>query len=136
MHVKDLASPTDKDSQVAVGQGVIDFPALFRTLIEIGYRQGYVIDNANLLKIPGYTLVNLNIHYAPPAGDGWLSRMSFYASVQNLFDRTYAGSASVIADSLNAGTGIPNGAAALQAVTGSIYAGTPRTVYAGVKARF
>jgi len=41
MHVKDLAVKTDKDSQVAVGRGVIDFPALFRTLIEIGY-QGQV----------------------------------------------------------------------------------------------
>jgi len=41
MHVKDLAVATDKDSQVAVGRGVIDFPALFRTLIEIGY-QGQV----------------------------------------------------------------------------------------------
>jgi len=41
MHVKDLASPGDKESQVAVGRGVIDFPALFRTLIDIGY-QGQV----------------------------------------------------------------------------------------------
>ena len=37
LHVKDLASKTDKDSQVEVGRGVIDFPALFRTLIKIGY---------------------------------------------------------------------------------------------------
>jgi sugar phosphate isomerase/epimerase len=41
MHVKDLAVKTDRDSQVEVGRGVIDFPALFRTLIEIGY-QGQV----------------------------------------------------------------------------------------------
>ena len=41
MHVKDRAVRTDKDSQVAVGRGVIDFPALFRTLTEIGY-QGQV----------------------------------------------------------------------------------------------
>ena len=41
MHVKDLATPGDKESQVAVGRGVIDFPALFRTLIDIGY-QGQV----------------------------------------------------------------------------------------------
>jgi len=38
MHVKDLASKTEKESQVEVGRGVIDFPALFRTLIEIGYK--------------------------------------------------------------------------------------------------
>jgi sugar phosphate isomerase/epimerase len=41
MHVKDLASKTERESQVEVGKGVIDFPALFRTLIEIGY-QGQV----------------------------------------------------------------------------------------------
>jgi sugar phosphate isomerase/epimerase len=41
MHVKDLESKSDKESQVAVGRGVIDFPALFKTLIEIGY-QGQV----------------------------------------------------------------------------------------------
>jgi len=38
MHVKDLASATAKESQVEVGRGIIDFPGLFRTLIEIGYR--------------------------------------------------------------------------------------------------
>ncbi len=41
MHVKDLRVATDKDSQVEVGRGVIDFPALFKTLIDIGY-QGQV----------------------------------------------------------------------------------------------
>jgi sugar phosphate isomerase/epimerase len=41
MHVKDLASKTAKESQVEVGRGVIDFPGLFRALIEIGY-QGQV----------------------------------------------------------------------------------------------
>jgi sugar phosphate isomerase/epimerase len=37
MHVKDLAVPNDERTQTEVGRGVIDFPALFRTLIEIGY---------------------------------------------------------------------------------------------------
>jgi sugar phosphate isomerase/epimerase len=41
MHVKDLAAKSDKESQVEVGRGVIDFPALFKTLIDIGY-QGQV----------------------------------------------------------------------------------------------
>src|SRR4051794_18987056 len=38
MHVKDLAEQTETESQVEVGRGRIDFPALFRTLIEIGYQ--------------------------------------------------------------------------------------------------
>jgi sugar phosphate isomerase/epimerase len=41
MHVKDLAARGEKESQVAVGRGLIDFPALFGTLAEIGY-QGQV----------------------------------------------------------------------------------------------
>lgn len=41
MHVKDLAVKTDRDSQVEVGRGLIDFPGLFRTLLDIGY-QGQV----------------------------------------------------------------------------------------------
>ena len=41
MHVKDLAAKGEKESQVEVGRGLIDFPSLFRTLIEIGY-QGQV----------------------------------------------------------------------------------------------
>jgi sugar phosphate isomerase/epimerase len=41
MHVKDLAAQSEKESQVEVGRGLIDFPALFKALIEIGY-QGQV----------------------------------------------------------------------------------------------
>ena len=37
LHVKDLANLKDRDSQVIVGKGAIDFPSLFRALIKIGY---------------------------------------------------------------------------------------------------
>jgi iron complex outermembrane recepter protein len=104
--------------------------------VELTYADDYWIDNGNLLKAPGYTLTNVNLHYDPPPGAGWLSRLSFFASVQNLFDKTYVGSASVIADGLNQTTGLQNPAEVLMDSTGSIYAGLPRTVYAGVKARF
>ncbi|HEX8446800.1 MAG TPA: TonB-dependent receptor [Sphingomonas sp.] len=104
--------------------------------VELGYRARYWIDNANLLAVPGYTLVNLNLHYDPPKEtDGW-SRLGFFASVQNLFDRTYVGSAAILADSLNPATGQQNPAAVLIGTGGSIYAGAPRTVYAGVRGRF
>lgn len=99
---------------------------------ELTWRSGYAIDNGNQLRVPGYTLVNLNLHYDPPAGGG---RFSLYLAVQNLFDRTYVGSASVIANSLNA-AGEQNGAAVLRTVTGSRYAGQPRTLFGGIKARF
>ncbi len=104
--------------------------------VEVTYREGYPLDNANLLSVPGYTLANVNLHYDPPGGAGDVrSRISLFASIQNLFDRTYVGSASIIANSI-AATGIQNGAAVLRTTTGSIYAGQPRTVYAGIKTRF
>ncbi|MDO7843209.1 TonB-dependent receptor family protein [Sphingomonas immobilis] len=99
--------------------------------VEVTYRDRYFIDNGNLLAMPAYTLTNLNLHYDPPG-----RRFSLYASVQNLFDVTYVGSASVIANSLDPATGLQNPASVLSNVTGSIYAGQPRTVYAGVKAKF
>jgi sugar phosphate isomerase/epimerase len=37
LHVKDLKSKTDKDSQTEVGKGVLDIPALFRALHKIGF---------------------------------------------------------------------------------------------------
>ena len=37
MHVKDLADLKEKGSQVIVGKGAIDFPALFRALITINF---------------------------------------------------------------------------------------------------
>lgn len=103
---------------------------------EVTYRARYAIDNANLLRVPGYTLVNVNLHYDSPRSDAWWSRLSLFASVQNLFDRTYVGSAGIVADGIAAGTGMQNGKAVLRGVTGSIYAGQPRTVYLGVKSRF
>ena len=39
--MKDLLVKGEKESQTEVGRGVIDFPGLFRTLVEIGY-QGQV----------------------------------------------------------------------------------------------
>ncbi len=102
---------------------------------ELSYRDRFFVDNSNLLAMPSATLVNLNVHYDPPKGRGPLSRLSFYASVQNLFDVTYVGAASVIANSL-AASGAENPGSVLANTTGSVYAGQPRTVYAGVKARF
>lgn len=104
--------------------------------VELTYRARYAIDNGNVLTVPGYTLANLNLHYDPPKRAGWWSQLSLFASVLNLFDTTYVGSASVIANSLDAATGRENPASVLMNTSGSIYAGVPRTVYAGVKTRF
>jgi len=104
--------------------------------VEWNYRESFLLDNANLLKAPGTTLVNLNLHYNAPAGRGLLSRVTWFASVQNLFDRTYVGSASNITNSINATTGAQNGADVLANSTGSIYAGSKRLIYGGVRVHF
>lgn len=37
LHLKDLSNLKEKDSQVIVGKGAIDFPSLFRALVKIGF---------------------------------------------------------------------------------------------------
>lgn len=103
--------------------------------VEVNWRDNYLLDNANLLSAPGCTLLNLSTHYDPPAGQGAFSRLRFYFDMENLADKTYVASAGNITDSLT-GAGQQNGAAVLAASTGSVYAGTPRASYGGVRVRF
>ena len=44
MHVKDLADGMQKDSQVAVGDGVLPIPAIFRQLQKMGYKGGVMLE--------------------------------------------------------------------------------------------
>ena len=103
--------------------------------LETSYRGAFYLDNANLLKAPSYTLLNLSLHYDPPAAEGLLSRLRFYFEAQNLLDRIYVASASNIIDSLD-GTGAQNGAEVLAGATGSIYAGSPRAYFGGIRLKF
>jgi iron complex outermembrane receptor protein len=103
--------------------------------IETSWRESAFADNANLMRAPGYTLLNLNAHYDPPEGMGALSRVRFYISARNLADRVYVSSASNVSESISATTGVQNGLATLLNATGSIYAGQPRTIIAGVKVK-
>jgi iron complex outermembrane receptor protein len=103
--------------------------------VEAVGRDGYFLDNANLLKAPGYVLLNAELHYDPPMGPGALSRLRFYVDVQNLLDQTYVGTASNVTDSL-AASGAQNGASVLANATGAIYAGTPLSVFGGVRVKF
>ena len=103
--------------------------------LETTHGSGYFIDNGNILAVPPYTLVNATIHYDPPSTTGWGRRVTIVASVQNLFDEAYVGGASAVTDGLTA-TGLPTSAAGLGMITGTIYAGTPRTVFLGIKTRF
>jgi iron complex outermembrane receptor protein len=103
--------------------------------VEIQWKDSFYMDNANLLKAPGYELVNLNVHYNTDLKSDYFKSLSMYVEVRNVFDRTYVASANNIANSVTAG-GIQNPASVLGNTTGSIYAGSPRAFMAGMKLAF
>ena len=102
---------------------------------EFNYQDGFWLDNANLLKAPGFGLLNLELHYDPPVRMKLLHRVHVFFEVQNLANRTYAASASNLSDSLT-NSGGEAGAATLAAKTGSIFAGAPRSFFGGVRLLF
>lgn len=93
------------------------------------------MDNANLLKAPGYELVNLNVHYKTDLVSDTFRSLNLFLEVRNVFDRTYVASANNIANTVTA-AGLQNPASVLANTTGSIYAGSPRTFVAGMKVAF
>jgi iron complex outermembrane recepter protein len=103
--------------------------------VEVQWKDSFYMDNANLLKAPGYELVNLNVHYNTDLKSDYFKSLSMYVEVRNVFDRTYVASANNIANSVTAG-GIQNPAGVLANTTGSIYAGSPRAFFAGMKLAF
>jgi iron complex outermembrane recepter protein len=103
--------------------------------VEIQSRDSFYMDNANLLKAPGYELVNLNVHYKTELASEYLKMLSLYLEVRNVFDRTYVASANNITDAVN-GAGVQNNASLLANTTGSIYPGSPRAFVAGMRIAF
>jgi iron complex outermembrane receptor protein len=103
--------------------------------VEIQLKDAFYMDNANLLKAPGYELVNLNVHYKTELASDTFKTLSLYLEVKNLFDRTYVASANNIGNSVTA-AGVQNPASILANTTGSIYAGSPRAFTAGMKVAF
>lgn len=110
----------------------------------------FFIDNANLLRVPGYQTVNLNLHYDTDVPDSFIHSLRAFVEVRNLFDETYIVGANTITNTLNPTTGVQNpghsptcaitapaaAANALSCSTGTIYAGFPRTIYGGIRIRF
>ena len=64
--------------------------------VEVQWKDSFYMDNANLLKAPGYELVNLNVHYNTDLKSDYFKSLSMYAEVRNVFDRTYVASANNI----------------------------------------
>jgi iron complex outermembrane receptor protein len=100
----------------------------------------FFADNANFLKIPGYRLVNLNIHYQAEFPNSSVQSVAAFFEVRNVFNNTYVASANNITNTLNPATGLQNPADVLAAGSGAnsgtIYAGFPRTFVGGIRMRF
>ena len=103
--------------------------------VEVQWKDSFYMDNANLLKAPGYELVNLNLHYNTDLQSDYFKSLSMYVEVRNVFDRTYVASANNIGNSVTT-AGVQNPASVLASTTGSIYAGSPRAFIAGMKLAF
>lgn len=103
--------------------------------VELQWKDSFYMDNANLLKAPGYELVNVNVHYKADLVSDTFRSLNLFLEVRNVFDRTYVASANNIANTVTA-VGLQNPASALANTTGSIYAGSPRTFVAGMKVAF
>jgi iron complex outermembrane receptor protein len=98
--------------------------------VEYQWHSGFYMENANLLEAPGYELVNLNFHYKTEFANGPMRELLAYFEIRNLLDETYISSANNLTGSA---TATPD---TLANVSGSIYAGAPRTYYGGIKVKF
>lgn len=103
--------------------------------VEFQWKDIFYMDNANLLKAPGYELVNVNVHYKTDLVSDTFRSLNLFLEVRNVFDRTYVASANNIANTVTA-AGVQNPGSVLANTTGSIYAGSPRAFVAGMKVAF
>jgi iron complex outermembrane receptor protein len=105
--------------------------------VEYVWKDGFFMENANVLKAPAYSLVNLNVHYDREINDAYFRGLVLFFEVKNVFDRTYVASANNITDSINTVTGAQNPGSVLAATgTGSIYGGAPKSFIGGLKLAF
>jgi iron complex outermembrane receptor protein len=105
--------------------------------VEYIWKDTFYMENANLLRAPGYGLFNVNVHYDAEVMHEHLKGAIFFFEVKNVLDTTYVASANNITNSISAVTGLQNPGSVLATTgTGSIYAGAPRTFVAGMKLAF
>jgi iron complex outermembrane receptor protein len=107
-----------------------DQPAGFGGWMEVSHVDDFFVNNSNTLKTEPYTIYNLNLHYSRD----WPERrvfkgMSVFFDVKNLFDKTYIGSANVVADTA---ADTPQSLLDKQA----FFAGPDRSFFGGVKLKF
>lgn len=104
--------------------------------VELQWKDSFYMDNANLLKAPGYELVNVNVHYKTDLVSDTFRSLNLFLEVRNVFDRTYIASANNTTNTVST-AGVPDPASTLaSSAPGSIYAGSPRLFVAGMKVAF
>jgi iron complex outermembrane receptor protein len=130
-------APHTATARLSYDQPVGDLRGL-GAFVEYNYQSSYFLDNGNVLTVPSFGLVNVNLHYDRDINIGWLKHVSTYFEVRNIFDRTWVASANNIQNSVSLANGavVQNGYAALANAGGSIYAGNPRLFQGGVRFKF
>ncbi|QGM97508.1 TonB-dependent receptor family protein [Methylocystis parvus] len=129
-------SPHTLTARVGYDQPTGDFAGL-GAYAEYVFKAGYTIDNANFTSLPGYGLVNLNVHYNRDISDFYFKNIEMYLNLNNVFDRTYIAGSFVMANTLVTGTAIQTPTVLLSTAQGAgILAGQPRSLVGGVKLRF
>ncbi len=109
--------------------------------VEYILKSDYTIDNANYTTVPSYSVVNLNAHYNHDLTNFYIKNLELFFDVQNVANRTYAAGATVVANSLLAGTPFqtpivwPTGGLATAQGAG-LLAGQPISFTGGVKLKF
>jgi len=68
--------------------------------VETNYMNSYFLNNNNTVGIPAYWIVNLNVHKNfEIQNNKWIRFAKFFAELDNVFDKKYAASGNVVADS-------------------------------------
>ncbi|MGH6935116.1 MAG: TonB-dependent receptor family protein [Methylocella sp.] len=104
----------------------------------------FYADNANLLRIPGYRVVNLNIHYDTDVQNSFIQKVGAFFEVRNVFNNTYVASANNITNTVTGGVqdpgfvlaGFDPARASGLANSGTIFAGFPRVFIGGLRVKF
>jgi iron complex outermembrane receptor protein len=92
---------------------------------EASYHNSYFLNNANTVGIPAYWLLNVNIHNSIEfKNNPYIRFAKFYVELDNIADKTYAGSGNVVADST------PDASKTL------FFAGYGRAIYGGMTLGF
>jgi iron complex outermembrane receptor protein len=67
---------------------------------EANYMNSYFLNNNNTVGIPAYWIVNLNVHKNFEfQNNRWIRFAKLFAELDNVFDKKYAASGNVVADS-------------------------------------